>query len=165
MTLIDSSLQKFSQCCLTHHLSVAVAESVTSGYLQWVMSTMPEAISVFNGGITAYNIGQKVKQLQVDYMEGARSNCVSKQVAAQMAKGVANLFSSRLGIAITGYASPVPELNIKERYAYVALWLDDEIVLTTRIKSNASKDPVDVQQHFGIQVIEITVKFLEQKLT
>ena|ERR1700748_623652 len=101
--------------------SIAVAESVTAGHLQVLLSSAPEATSFFQGGITAYNIGQKCRHLHIDPIQAESCNCVSEKIAIDMANNVAKLFSSQWGIAVVGYASPVPELKIKKLFAYYAV--------------------------------------------
>lgn len=47
--------------------SVAVAESATGGLLQTAFSNATGASLFFQGGITAYNIGQKCRHLLVEH--------------------------------------------------------------------------------------------------
>jgi len=63
---------------------VATGESVTVGYLQALIASVSGASNFFLGGITAYNIDQKVELLGVDRMQAKQVDCVSPQVAAQM---------------------------------------------------------------------------------
>ncbi|HEY0273054.1 MAG TPA: nicotinamide-nucleotide amidohydrolase family protein, partial [Chitinophaga sp.] len=119
--------------CFANKLTVAVAESVTGGYLQYLLSAEENASQFFQGGITAFNIGQKAKHLLVEPVHAQQCNCVSQQVADQMALNVCTLFNCGLGIAVTGYAAPVPELGITEMFAYYAVALRGNIVLRHRI--------------------------------
>jgi PncC family amidohydrolase len=96
--------------------TVAVAESVTSGQLQTFLSLPDHAMDFFQGGITAYNLGQKTKHLNVDPIHAFACNCVSEKIAETMARNVMTQFNSDWGIGITGYASPVPEKNIEDLY-------------------------------------------------
>jgi nicotinamide-nucleotide amidase len=101
--------------------TVAVAESVTSGQLQTFLSIPDHAMDFFQGGITAYNLGQKTKHLDVDPIHALACNCVSERIAASMARNVMLEFNSDWGIGITGYASPVPEKNIEELFSCFAI--------------------------------------------
>lgn len=89
--------------------TIAVAESVTSGLLQCELSNLTDALQFFQGGITAYNVGQKYRHLLVEPIHALAYNCVSAKVAEEMALNVCTLFHSNWGIGITGYATPVPE--------------------------------------------------------
>lgn len=106
--------------------TLAIAESVTAGHLQVAFSLATDAMDFFQGGITVYNLGQKTRHLQVEPVHALACNCVSEKVAAEMARHVAGLFLSDWGIAITGYASPVPEKNITRLFACYAVYFREK---------------------------------------
>lgn len=89
-------------------LTVAAAESVTAGNIQARIAAISGASKFFLGGVTAYTIDQKVNLLRVDRAAAEKVNCVSAEIAEQMACGVCELFGSDLGVATTGYAEPSP---------------------------------------------------------
>jgi nicotinamide-nucleotide amidase len=102
-------------------LTLAAAESLTSGRVQARIGEISGASGFFLGGITAYELEQKVRHLGVDRLEAERAKCVSAAVAEQMACGVCRLFGADLGVATTGYAEPSPESGVAEPYAWWAL--------------------------------------------
>ena len=108
-------------------LKLAVAESITCGNLQARIGKISGASEFFLGGITAYSIDQKVQHLGVNRVLAEKVNCVSAEVAEQMAIGVCKLFGSDVGCATTGYAEASPANQVKEPYAFwaVALRLSD----------------------------------------
>jgi len=101
--------------------TICVAESLTGGNLQSMITSVSGSSDYFDGGVTAYNIDQKVKLLKVDREHAAEVNCVSQQVANEMAAGVRNLFGSFIGLATTGYAEPWPEKGIESPLAFFAI--------------------------------------------
>ncbi len=114
--------------------TLAAAESLTCGSVQASIGAMSGASQFFAGGITTYNIDQKVKHLGVDRRVAAPVNCVSEEVARQMAQGACALFETNLAVATTGYAEPVPELNVKEPFAWWAIahrQVDGAVVVKT----------------------------------
>jgi nicotinamide-nucleotide amidase len=119
--------------------SIALAESVTGGLLQAAFSNAKEASFFFQGGITAYNIGQKYRHLLVEPLHAIECNCVSQKVSEQMSINVCNLFLSDYGIGITGYASKMPEKNINELFAYYAISLNNKIVDHGKITTGAEE--------------------------
>jgi len=133
--------------------TLAVAESVTSGVLQAVISAATEASKFFQGGITTYNLGQKVLHLGIEPIHAEACNCVSQQTASQMALGVAEMFRSDWGIGITGYASPVPESG-NELFAYSAISFQGEIVHKEKIIPGAS-DFFPAQLEYALKVVDI----------
>jgi nicotinamide-nucleotide amidase len=102
-------------------LTLAVAESLTSGRLQARIGAISGASHFFLGGMTAYSLDQKVRHLGVDRAAAAAVNCVSAEVAAQMARGACELFGSDLALATTGYAEPSIEWNVPHPFAWYAL--------------------------------------------
>jgi PncC family amidohydrolase len=133
--------------------ALAVAESVTAGYLQAALATAEEALQFFQGGITTYNLIQKMKHLQVEPIHAASVNCVSEQVAREMAVHVTRLFNCSWGIAITGYASPVPEQDIFDLYAYIAVAYNNECLLCKKI-TTAANDPTAARLDYTNQTLK-----------
>lgn len=76
--------------------TISVAESVTSGFLQFSFSQMKEASKFYKGGITAYTLDEKVHLLHVDEAEASSCDCVSPNIAETMALSVAKSFKNRL---------------------------------------------------------------------
>lgn len=139
--------------------TLAVAESVTSGHLQVTFSLAQQATSFYQGGITAYNLGQKSRHLKIDPIHGEICNCVSEQIAVDMATHICGLFSSSWGIGITGYAAPVPELQIKTLHAYYAFAHKGENVYSRKITA-PKMSVVKVQQYFVENVLKDFAKHI-----
>lgn len=136
---------------VARHETLAVAESVTSGLLQSLFSAATDASKFFQGGITTYNIGQKVLHLGIEPIHAEECNCVSKQTASQMALGVSELFRSDWGIGITGYASVVPESG-NQLFAYCAITYKGEVVIEKTIQPKATEF-FPVQHEFAVEVV------------
>lgn len=143
--------------------TIAVAESVTSGNLQAAFSLAMNATTFFQGGITAYNIGQKSRHLLVEPIHALAVNCVSEKVSIQMAEEVCNLFKSDYGIGITGYASPVPEKNIKQLFAHVAIVKGNTLIRSKKIISS-NKKPADVQMDFTQKAVQLLIEALQSRI-
>jgi nicotinamide-nucleotide amidase len=137
---------------LHHGETIAVAESVTSGHIQAALSTAGQALDFFHGGITTYNLGQKVRHLKVEAIQALKCNCVSPQTASEMAMQVCDLFSSHWGIGITGYASLVPEQNVKNLFAFGAIAYKKEIISSTKMES-PEQDAFSVQLFYTNNVL------------
>ena len=136
--------------------TIAVAESVTAGHLQAALSSAIEASRFFQGGITAYNLGQKCRHLQVNPISAEGCNCVSEEVACTMALQVNTMFTSQYSIAITGYAAKMPEKGLNELYAWYAIALNNQLIRSERISTG--KERVEAQVDYTKQVLR---KFLE----
>lgn len=105
-------------------LTIAVAESLTCGLVQSKIGEISGASGFLEGGITTYNLEQKVKFLCVDEFHAKSVNCVSQQVATEMATNVSRIFGSNIGIGTTGYAEPYPEAEVKIPFGFYAIYLN-----------------------------------------
>lgn len=113
---------KIKEICVAAGLWVATAESLTAGHVQALIASASGASNFFCGGITAYNIDQKVKHLGVDRTHAEQVNCVSLRVAEEMARGATRLFDADIGVATTGYAEPTGSPNASAAHAFYAIW-------------------------------------------
>ena len=102
-------------------LTLAAAESLTCGHVMARIGAESGASGYFLGGVTAYNLEQKVKLLGVNRAHARRVNCVSQRVAVEMAAGACRLFGADLAVATTGYAEPSPADGVKAPQAWWAL--------------------------------------------
>jgi PncC family amidohydrolase len=151
--MIDTkNLTPIGKLLIARNETVAVAESVTSGLLMAGLSLAKNATAFFQGGITAYNLGQKTRQLNVEPIYAESTNCVSDCVAETMAVQVAGRFCSQWGIGITGYAVPVPEMKVLSCFCFISFSYKGDIILTTRLETKL-KGQARVQQYFTSQVL------------
>lgn len=154
MDLFQTSvLKSIGKKLLSKKQTLSVAESVTSGLLQFAFSNIPDAARFFQGGITAYNIGQKFKHLKVEPVHALSVDCVSQKVATEMAMHVSELFSSDWGIGITGYATQVPESDHKV-FAYYAITNKMKVKKSGKLVPK-TEDPPEVQLNYVDDVIRI----------
>lgn len=82
-------------------LTIAVAESLTAGYVSGRLCSVPGASESFRGAITAYHADLKTSLLGVP--EGP---VVSEEAAVAMAQGVRAAMRADIGISTTGVAGP-----------------------------------------------------------
>lgn len=90
-------------------LKIAVAESVTGGFLAKLITDVPGASEVFEYGLTCYSNAAKEKLLGVDGTVLAEKGAVSEEVACLMNEGLRKLSSADVLISSTGYAGPYAE--------------------------------------------------------
>ena len=132
--------------------TLSVAESVTAGLLQNAFSTAEFASQFFQGGITVYNLAQKFRHLRVEPIHAQSVNCVSDKVSVEMALNCAELFGSQWAVAITGYASPVPEGDNK-LFAHFAIARSGRILAQERVESSGAPGP-DTQRFYTNEVLK-----------
>lgn len=157
--LNKKTIQKVADTLLAKKQTLAVAESVTAGLLQNAFAGAEDATCFFQGGITAYNLEQKLAHFTIDEAHARACNCVSEKVSAEMAVGVAKNFKTNWGIAITGYASPVPEKNIDTLYACYSIVFNGKVLFAKTIEAKKDK-PGKVQVSYVNAVMEDFLKIL-----
>lgn len=86
--------------------TVATAESVTGGELAAALTAPPGASHAFKGGIVAYSLESKVRELAVDATLIEERSVYSGAVAVAMATGARQRFATDWSIATTGVAGP-----------------------------------------------------------
>lgn len=145
------ALEIIRKFLLANQETIAVAESVTSGFIQAAFSTAEEASQFYQGGITAYNLGQKYRHLRIEPIYALKCNCVSEKIAQDMALYVCDLFHSDWGVGITGYAAPVPESD-NQLYAYYAITHRNTTVLAGKISAEKD-DSIKVQLFYTNKIL------------
>jgi PncC family amidohydrolase len=142
--------------------TIAVAESVTAGYLQAALASAENASMFFQGGISVYNLGQKARHLKIEPIHADSCNCVSPKVAEEMALEVTKLFSSHWGIAITGYATPMPECSIENPFAYYAISFGNRLLAVKKVDAEKG-NPADVQIFYVNKILTDFSTLLEHQ--
>ena len=88
------------------NISVAVAESCTSGGIGQALGRYAGASAFLRGGAIVYTPEAKIRQLGVAAQTIETHEIVSREVAVEMAKGVREKFSSSIAVSITGALGP-----------------------------------------------------------
>ena len=86
--------------------TLALAESLTGGLVQTLISEIPGASDVFRGGIVAYSQAIKEDMLDVERSLIAEYSIVSGEVAQAMAQGACKKFNADFALSLTGEAGP-----------------------------------------------------------
>lgn len=150
-------VNKIQEFFISKNMTLAVAESLTGGNIQAMLTSIPGASTYFSGGVTAYNIRQKVDILGVDEKNAEQCNCVSYKTAEEMAKGISILMNTDFGVATTGYVSPT--LDIVEAHAYISIYsrLDDSYH-TFLAKNTNYIDRPSSQRFFSILALKALIE-------
>ena len=101
-----SLLDDLHQICLDKKVSIAVAESCTSGLIASKLTLKSGSSAFFKGGVVAYQNEIKVNVLGVDKQVILKHTEVSAEVVVEMAEGVRKSFLTDFSIATSGYAGP-----------------------------------------------------------
>jgi nicotinamide-nucleotide amidase len=95
-------------------LTLAVAESLTSGHLAAALGAAPEASTWFRGGVVAY-----ASEVKYDLLGVPKGPVVTQEAARAMAEGVCRVLGSDVASSVTGVGGPGEE----EGLAPGSVWL------------------------------------------
>ncbi|OAP34452.1 damage-inducible protein CinA [Sinorhizobium glycinis] len=87
-------------------LKVATAESCTGGLIAAALTEIAGSSSVVDRGFVTYSNEAKIEMLGVEAATLAAHGAVSRETAAEMAKGALARSGADLAIAVTGIAGP-----------------------------------------------------------
>ncbi|MEY3407435.1 MAG: hypothetical protein RL038_496 [Actinomycetota bacterium] len=121
---------------------LACAESLTGGMLAELITSVPGASQVFNGGVVAYTPEIKHQVLEID----ARwlADVVTADVAIGMASGVARLMASDFSLACTGVAGPAKSGRHEPGEVHIAIWTAGQ-TRSVSLQFSGSRDEIRVQ--------------------
>ena len=98
--------ERVGKLLIQNKKTIATAESCTGGLIANTITDIPGSSAYILGGIVSYSNSMKVKQLGVLDEDLIKFGAVSKNVALQMARGVAETTGADIGISTTGIAGP-----------------------------------------------------------
>ncbi|MBM3865850.1 MAG: CinA family protein [Verrucomicrobia bacterium] len=148
--------------------SLAVAESLTGGRLQALITGVSGASACFLGGVCAYTVPQKVRLLGVDAAHATEVDGVSARVAGEMALGACRLFGADWGVATTGYAAPAPARGVTHAGAWLAVATTGPAgptVLAQRRVEFPGRSRQEAQQAVAEAALALLLEFLKAPAT
>ncbi len=108
-----SKMEELARILIRGRKSLGIVESCTGGGLCKAVTDIPGCSTFFEGGIVAYSNVSKIEVVGVTMDCLKNHGTVSRKTALAMAKGASEVFSSDIGIGITGIAGPDGGTNEK----------------------------------------------------
>ncbi|MGH1526583.1 CinA family protein [Leifsonia sp. L25] len=105
-------------------VTVAVAESLTSGAIASALGASPQAADWFAGGVVAYSEHVKFEVLGV-----TPGPVITPSCAEQMASGVGRLLGAGMVAAVTGAGGPDPEEGREAGTVFLAHGRPDALMI------------------------------------
>ncbi len=106
---VDQALKLTAQIktiCQQKKLTVATAESCTSGLLASLLSEFPGSSTFYLGGANVYSNDAKISMCEVDSKLLIAHGAVSKEVAESLCMGIAGILKAHFAVSLTGIAGP-----------------------------------------------------------
>ena len=145
---LQNLLAYIGNSMLENNETIAVAEGVTAGFLQFSFSQIKDASHFFKGGITVFTEEEKMRLLKVDSQETHKSNGVSAAVAETMALNVAKIYKSDWSIAVTGHSRPTDKSG-KKLFAYFSITYKGKVILSERLDLHSRTKAVNAQLYYS----------------
>lgn len=95
-----------SEMLMEKNLTISIAESCTGGLVSSTLINYPGISSVFIEGCITYSNESKINRLGVNQEVLKKYGAVSKEIAKEMAEGIAKNFNTNVAISTTGIAGP-----------------------------------------------------------
>ncbi|MCG2590486.1 competence/damage-inducible protein A [Rhodohalobacter sulfatireducens] len=109
------------------NMTIATAESCTGGLLSNEITDIPGSSRYMLGGVVAYSNDVKKNLLSVSQNSLEQYGAVSKKVALEMAKGVAEYVGADIGVSSTGIAGPSGGTEEKPvGMVWMGFWINGE---------------------------------------
>lgn len=123
-------------------LTIATAESCTGGMVAAALINYPGISSVFMEGAVTYSNEAKINRLGVKKETLDKYGAVSREIAAEMACGIAKTAGTSIGLSTTGIAGPDGGSEEKPvGLVYVGLYINGE-VKTKMLKLSGDRQKV-----------------------
>lgn len=116
-----ASAQRLVAALAGSDVTIATAESLTSGLVGAVLGELPGISEWYVGGVITYSHAMKSALLGVDPQRLEQEGAVTRDVALAMAHGCTRLTGARLAVATTGVAGPGPAEGQPAGSVWVAL--------------------------------------------
>lgn len=100
------SIKQLAKLCSILNFKISVAESCTAGLLSAKLTSIAGSSLFFDRGFVTYSNKAKIEILNIAESMIEKFGPVSKEIAFEMAKSVARISNSQIGISITGIAGP-----------------------------------------------------------
>jgi nicotinamide-nucleotide amidase len=152
MSSTEETVERVADLAAEKGLSVAAAESLTSGLIAHRLGAGPNAADWFRGSVVAYQEPVKFEVLGVPQGPVVTADC-----AEDMARGVARLFAADVAVAATGVGGPDPSEGKPAGTVFVAVAVDGKV--DTR-QLDLDGDPGEILQDAATHAIELLLDAL-----
>ena len=144
-------------------LKVACAESCTGGMIAERITEIPGSSSVFECGVCTYSNSMKKAMLSVNEETLNNFSAVSKETAAEMARGVRRISNADIGISTTGVAGPDTSDGKPVGLVYVGIdspWFND--VLTLNLSRGRENERSDIRYMASSHALKLVLTAIKK---
>ena len=139
-------------------LTIALAESCSGGYASYLLTKTPGSSKVFKGSIIVYSLDIKSKFFNISESNLKKTQGVSKETAAVLAKKIKNKFKSNLGASIVGFAGPSAKKGVKIGTIYISI-SDTKSIINKKYLLKGSRNII--QKNAANKLIDLIIQYLK----
>ena len=150
---MDDVVKTIADVARDRGLTVAVAESLTSGALASRLGAGPEAATWFLGGVVAYH-----ESVKFDVLGVTPGPVVTDRCAGEMASGVATLLGADVALAVTGVGGPDPSEGKPPGTVVMAPRLGEDVDCRTFRFDGEPEDVISATVDESLAVLAETVR-------
>ncbi|MBO6534756.1 MAG: competence/damage-inducible protein A [Balneolaceae bacterium] len=150
--------ERVGEILMDQKKTISTAESCTGGLIASTITDIAGSSAYMLGGVVSYANEVKVQELGVSENDLEEDGAVSKKVALQMARGVAEKLGSDIGISTTGIAGPgggTPEKPVGT--VWIGFYSKEQHFA---VKALLTKDRLVNKQRTTIMALEIIRRML-----
>jgi len=155
-----NSVEDIAKAFKDKGLTIAAAESCTGGLFSHLVTNIPGASQFFKGSIVTYTPSSKMEVLGVPGDIIKESGLVSAPVAREMSVRVAGIFSTQVGVAITGSAGPTPEEGSKVGDVWISVYRSGTYPTTRPFSFEGDRGKIKEQA--VVEALKMVLELLEK---
>lgn len=157
-----NTIDIISEMLKSKGLTLASAESFTSGKIASKLTSISGSSSYFKGGIVAYSPELKMNLLGVSKVIIEKQGVVNEEVAKQMATGIIKATGADIAISSTGTAGPnADEFGVLPGTAFIGIASKDKSIAIKYVYENLDRyEFTEKLTHLAIQELYTFIKNL-----
>jgi nicotinamide-nucleotide amidase len=157
MRTMEQAVERIAALAQRHDLTVAAAESLTSGLIASRLGAGPDASEWFRGSVVAYQ-----ESVKFDVLGVREGPVVDPQCAEEMALGAARLLGATVAVSATGVGGPDPSEAKPAGTVFIAVTLDGDTV----VKELAidGEDPDRILEETAAAALDLLAETLAETL-
>ena len=156
MSSTDETVDRVAELVAEKGMTVAAAESLTSGLIAQKLGAGPNAADWFRGSLVAYQ-----ESVKFDVLEVREGPVATADTAEEMALGVARLLGADVAVAATGVGGPDPSEGKPAGTVFVAVTVDGEVSTRELDLDGDPREIIEATAEHALELLRETLTGLE----
>jgi len=153
MTPPKETVERIADLAGEKGLTIAAAESLTSGLIASLLGAGPSASDWFRGSVVAYQ-----EPVKFDVLGVREGPVVAADCAEEMARGVAKLLAADVAVAATGVGGPDPSEGKPAGTVFLAITVDGQATVR---ELDLDGEPEEILENTATHALELLLDTLE----